>query len=134
MIKDIKTLPVEDVGIAIVQEMNELNEKIWDVYIVNFKDELLEGVLVSSTGYGTYNGTEVKTSTLRHFLDEMPPKSFKKVEPIAETVFGLNNEYWFSFYINKVMYDKKVVFLPETISEDYLRLIPIIEKRGVLIK
>ena len=67
-------------------------------------------------------------------MDEVSPKSFVKFEPMIETLFGLNNEYWVSFYINKVMYDKKYIFLPETIKEENLILIPYINKKGVMIK
>ena len=95
--------------------------------------EVKEVVLVTSTGYGMRNEEKVKTSTLRHFLDELKPNSFQKVEPISTDVFGLNNEYWVSFYINKVMYDKKFIFLAETIKEDYFTLVPVINKKGVMI-
>lgn len=133
MIKDIHPLPVKDIAVAIIQEQNEDQELVWNVYLVNMKEKPIEGVLVTSTGYGMHQDKKVKTSTLRHFLDEVPPRSFQKIEPISESVFGLNNEFWVSFYINKVMYDKKFVFLAETIKEEYLTLVPIINERGVMI-
>ena len=134
MKKDIIPPPVENIAVAVVREINDLNEFEWNVYLVNLKKEKIEGVLVSSHGYGTINEEVVKTSTLRHFLDEVGPKSFVKFEPIMETLFGLNNEYWVSFFINKVMYDKKYIFLPETIKEENFILIPYINKKGVMIK
>ena len=134
MRKDIAPPTVENIAVAIVKEQNDLNEFEWNVYLINLKKEKIEGVLVTSHGYGSLKGEEVKTSTLRHSLDEIGPKSFVKFEPIIETLFGLNNEYWVSFYINKVMYDKKYVFLPETIKEENLILIPYINKKGVMIK
>ena len=134
MKKDIAPPTVEDIGIAVIKEQNELDETEWNVYLINFKKEKIEGVLVTSHGYGRLKDEDVKTSTLRHFLDEVGPKSSVKFEPIIETLFGLNNEYWVSFYINKVMYDKKYIFLPETIKEENFILIPYINKRGVLIK
>ena len=57
-----------------------------------------------------------------------------KIEPIMEDVFSLSNEYWVSFYIDKIIYDKKFIFLPETISSEYFTQIPILNKRGVMIK
>src|SRR4030095_12386741 len=48
----------------------------------------------------------------------------KKIETIIRDVFGLNNEYWVSFYIGKDIYDKKYIFLPESIREEHLTLIP----------
>jgi hypothetical protein len=90
-------------------------------------------VLVTSTGYGELNEEKVRTSTLRHFLDEVAPKSFVKIEPIIEEVFGINNEYWLSFYLNKTMYDKRYVFLAESITEANFTTIPIMNKKGVMI-
>ena len=134
MKKDILPPPVEDIAIAVVREQNDLNEEEWNVYLINLKKEKIEGVLVTSHGYGKLNEEDVKTSTLRHFLDEVGPKSFVKFEPIIETLFGLNNEYWVSFFLNKVMYDKKYIFLPETIKEEHFILIPYLNKKGVMIK
>jgi hypothetical protein len=133
MIKDIPLLVVENVAVAIIREKNELNETVWNSYLINMKDEKLEGVLVTSTGYGQINEEKVKTSTLRHFLDEVEPKSYVKIEPIVEEVFGVNNEYWLSFYLNNKMYDKRYVFLAESISESNFTNVPIINKKGVMI-
>lgn len=134
MLKDIPENKVEDVALAIVPEYAPEGDKVWNVYLINLKNETIEGVLVTSKGYGFKEGEKVKTSTLRHFLDTVPPHDFAKVEPIVENVFGLNNEYWVSFYINKVMFDKKYLFLPETISEEFFTHIPVIDKKGVMIK
>jgi hypothetical protein len=133
MIKDIPELKVDNIAIAIVKEKNELDETVWNSYLLNLKDEKIEGVLVTSTGYGELNEEKVKTSTLRHFLDEVEPKSFVKIEPIIEEVFGINNEYWLSFYLNKTMYDKRYVFLAESITESNFTSIPLINKKGVMI-
>jgi hypothetical protein len=133
MIKDIPELIVENVAIAIVREKNEFDETVWNSYLINLKDQKIEGVLVTSTGYGELNEEKVKTSTLRHFLDEVEPKSFVKIEPIMEEVFGINNEYWLSFYFNKTMYDKRYVFLAESITETNFTTIPLINKKGVMI-
>lgn len=134
MLKDIPEQIVEDVAMAIVPEFSAEGDKVWNVYLLNLKEETIEGVLVTSKGYGFQGGEKVKTSTLRHFLDTIPAHSFAKVEPIIEKVFGLNNEYWVSFYVNKVMYDKKYLFLPETIRAEFFTHIPVLEKKGVMIK
>lgn len=127
---------VTKAAVAIVKELNEEGEAIFNVYLLNFYDEKMEGVLVTSTGYAVHHETQeqVKTSTLRHLLDEIPPNSFKKIEPIIEEVFSLNNEYWVSFWINNVMYDKKFIFLQETIKKENFVQIPLIEKMGVMIR
>jgi hypothetical protein len=134
MKKDILPPEVKDIAVAVVKEQNELAEMEWNVYLINLKAADIEGVLVSSLGYGKFNDEDVKTSTLRHFLDVVKSKNFKKIEPIVETVFGLNNEYWVSFFLNRVMYDKKYIFLPETIKEENFVLIPYLNKKGVMIK
>lgn len=134
MLKDIPENVVENVAMAIVSEKSPEGDQVWNVYLLNLKDELIEGVLVTSKGYGIQDGEQVRTSTLRHFLDVVPSKSYVKVEPIIPNVFGLNNEYWISFYQNKIMYDKKYLFLPESIRADNFIKIPIINKPGVMIK
>lgn len=134
MKKDISPPEVKDIAVAIVKEQNEHGEMEWNVYLVNLRTQDIEGVLVSSMGYGMYKEEEVKTSTLRHFLDVVKSKSFTKIEPILETVFGLNNEFWVSFFVDNVMYDKKYIFLPETIKEENFVLIPYLNKKGVMIK
>lgn len=136
MKKDIKPPKVEKVSVAVVESTNNLGKKDFDVYLINEGDASIEGVLVSSKGYGmnVNTGEKVETTMLRHFLDEMEPQSFKKIEPIMEEVLGLTNEYWVSYYLNKEMYDKKFVFVAESIhSENYIDL-PLIGKRGVLIR
>ena len=132
MIKDIHRPEVTDVGVAIIREEGE-DGFVWNVYLLNLKGELLEGVLVSSTGYGQINDEPIKTSILRHSLNNVEPLDFAKIEPIMEDLFVLNNEFWVSFYIENVLYDKKFVFLPGTISEEFFTSIPVIFKKGVLI-
>lgn len=133
MLKDIPELVVEEVAMAVVKELNKEGEEVFNVYVINLKNRILEGVLVSSTGYGTLNEKEVKTSELRHFLDTIPAKSAAKVEAIIPDVFGINNQYWLSFYLDKQIYDKKYIFLPETIREENFVQLPILQKRGVII-
>jgi hypothetical protein len=136
MRKELKGPEVTNVSVAVVKEVNELNEEGYNVYVINEYDVQIRGVLVSSKGYGKHPDSEeiIKTSMLRHYLEDMPPKSYRKIEPIMEDVFGLNNEYWVSFWINNVMHDKKFIFLPEVIQPSNYVQIPIIEKKGVLIR
>lgn len=134
MLKDIPKLKVEDIGVAIVNELNQDNELEWNVYLLNLKSEVIEGVLVSSTGYGEIDGDKKKSSTLRHFIEKVDAFSFSKIEPIIEDVFSLTNEYWVSFRWNGNIYDKKFIFLPESICEINLVQIPLLNKKGVIIK
>ena len=136
MREELKGPEVENVGVAIVEELGEDNEKIYNAYIINLKDKPLESCLVASRGYGenANNGEKINTSTLRHFLDTIPPKSPAKIEPIMEDLFGINNEFWVSFWSEEMMYDKKFIFLAETICEKNFVEIPLILKKGVFIK
>lgn len=135
MKESLKGPKVEDVYIAAVKEKGEDNSYVFNIYIINNKEVDIEGVLVSSIGYlrSEKSGEKVQTSMLRHYLETINPKEYKKVEPIMEDVFGLNNEYWVSFWVDAVMYDKKYIFLPETIKEENFTEIPLIGKKGVLI-
>ena len=123
MRKDIPVNEVKNVGVAVVEEFNtEKTELIYNVYLINFQDHPLKNVLVSSRGYGENKATgeAVKTSVLRHSLGDIDPKSFIKIEPIIEEVFGLNNEYWLSYYEGQQILDKKYIFLAETIQKKQL--------------
>ncbi|WP_443939000.1 hypothetical protein [Pedobacter sp. MW01-1-1] len=125
---------VEDIAMAVVL-MNETPEATsWTVYLVNLKNQALNNVLISSKGYGEKDGKQVKTSVLRHFIGDMDAQSFTGVEAIDPEVFGLTNEYWLSYYIDGTIYDKKFIFLPESIIDSNLIRIPLVNKPGVMIK
>ena len=134
MLKDIPKLLVEKIVVAIVQEKDEGDVLMWNVYLINLYDEEIYGVLVSSKGYGNFEGREVKTSVLRHLIGTVEPQENAKIEPLMEDLLGLSNEYWVSFYRNKQIYDKKYVFLPDSIHEENLTLIPVLNKKGVMIQ
>ena len=54
------------------------------------------------------------------------------IEPIDSAVFHLNNEYWVSYYIGQELFDKRFVFLPETIKVENLTFIRELDREGVL--
>ena len=134
MLKDIPKLIVENIIVAIVHEPGIEGELVWNVYIVNLYDEKIAGVLVTSKGYGHFEGREVKTTVLRHLIGDIDQKDYAKIEPIMTDVFGLSNEYWISFHLAKKMYDKKYIFLPESIREENFSFVPVLNKRGVMIR
>jgi len=127
---------VENVAVAVVPEVNEENTTEHYVYLLNYRDDIMEGIIITSVGYGenANTGEKVKTSTLRHCIEVLLPDEAAKIEPIMEDVFGLSNEYWVSFWVNDVMYDKKFIFLPETIQEKNYQTIPKLNKKGIMIK
>lgn len=134
MIRNVQIPTVTDVAVAVVKELNEEKEWVWSTYLINLKDVEIENVMVSSTGYGEIKNEKRLTSTLRHFIGNVEAGSFVKIEPIMEELFAINNEYWVSFYINKEIFDKKFVFLAESICEENFTQIPILNKKGVMIK
>ena len=136
MRKDIDIPVVEGISVAVVKELNEeKTAEVYNVYILNQKSEPIDDVLVSSRGYGQNKSTgeKITSSTLRHYIGSVKKKSFAKIEPIIEEVFGINNEYWVSFYVGSKIFDKKFIFLPETIVDENMVIVPLIEKTGVLI-
>lgn len=134
MIKDIPTLKVEDIALAAVPTPNdETGEDEWYIYLINKKDEPIENVLVASKGYGTVNSEKVKTSVLRHHIKIIPALSFAKVEAIMPELFAISNQYWVSFYIGSQIFDKKYVFVAESIQPKNYTEIPVIGKKGILL-
>ena len=127
---------VENVGVAVVPEINSEGATAYYVYLINFREDIMEGIIITSVGYGqnANTGEKVKTSKLRHCIEVLLPNEAAKMEPIMEDVFGLSNEYWVSFWIDSTMYDKKFIFLPESIQEKNFTMIPQLKRKGLMIK
>lgn len=134
MIKDLPENNVTDIAVAVALEGENAESKTFHVYLINLKKEPIENVLITSKGYGEKDGEQVKTSTLRHMFPVIENGSYKQVEMIDEQTFGLNNEYWVSYYIGKQIYDKKFIFLPESIIDANFIKLPVVNKPGVMIK
>jgi hypothetical protein len=133
MKKDLPENVVEEISIAVALEKESAEFKTWYVYLINLKKQPIENVLITSKGYGEKDGEQVKTSTLRHMFPQVDAESFKLIEPIAEETFGLSNEYWLSYYIGREIFDKKFIFLPESIVESNFIKLPILNKPGVMV-
>jgi hypothetical protein len=133
MLKDIDFRKVEDTAMAIIRETAE-GEKTWNAYLINTGQDIIKSILVSSKGYGEIDGQPVKTSELRQFIESMDPGAFIRVEEIRAELLPLNNEFWISFTKGDYLFDKKYVFLTETIRTDNFVQVPHIDKPGVLIK
>jgi predicted DNA-binding protein (MmcQ/YjbR family) len=127
MKKDIPFLPVQGVQVVVARKPNELNQFDWQVFIINQNDQPMHTVFVTSTGYGVQEDKKPdpqKTSTLRHFFAELQPGEHQVVESIMPDVFHLNNEYWVSYYIDNQIFDKKFIFVPDSITEQHLVRVP----------
>jgi len=135
MKKDIPIQKVEDLAIAIVPRIEEnIEEELWDTFLINLKDESIKNVLISSSGYGEIEGEERKTTTLRHFFDEIGPLDIQLIEPIQKSLFDLTNEYWVSFTFDGYMFDKRYIFVRGSITQDNFTLIPFLNRKGVMIR
>ena len=130
MKKDIDFSPVTGVDMVIAKS-EEAGEVRWDVYLINRNLIELENVMITSKGYGNQEGEPTKTSTLRHLIERIEEQSFARVEPIDPSIFHLNNEYWVSYYILDQIFDKKFVFVPDSVTENNLQYIPELDKKGI---
>ena len=119
MKQDITFDPVEGVSVAIVPDQagaGAESQPTWTVYLLNSNDFALETVLISAEGYGTQpTGETVRTSTLRYRFAQVAPHSAVPVELIDPAVFHLTNQYWVSYYVGSKVFDKKFLFVPDSI-------------------
>ena len=134
MIKDIPRLKVEDLAIAILPPAEDSNDELWDVYLINLQEELIQSVLITSRGYGELAGEKRKTATLRHFFAQIGPLQIEKIEPLPPALFNLTNEYWVSFSLNDHLYDKKYIFVQGSIDPSNFTMIPFLNRKGVMIR
>ena len=133
MKKDIQIPEVTDVFMAIVKEYNEVFQcEDWNAYLINNKDTAIEMVLIVSKGYDEDQLKE--TSLLRHKIEKLPAKSFAKVELLEESVLKLSNFFNVTFFEGNAMFEKKYLFDKGTIKEGALRMIPLLNKKGILVK
>lgn len=135
MREELKGPVVENVRMAVIPETNEEGGIQHYVYLLNQREDIMEGIIITSRGYGenVSTGEKVKTSTLRHSLEVLLPDEAAKIEPIMEDLFGLTNEYWVSFWAEDVMYDKKFIFLPDSINEKNFTEISKLGRKGVIV-
>jgi hypothetical protein len=128
MKKDIDFLPVKDVLITVARR-DGVN---WEVFLLNRSGVRIETVLVTSKGYGEQNGEKQKTSLLRHAIPQVEAGEYALIEPIDPAIFHLTNEYWVSYFIGNQIFDKKFIFVPDSIIEKNLTFISELSAEGVL--
>jgi len=121
-------------AIAIVPREDVVEDELWDTYLINLRKEPIKSVLISSRGYGEIEGERMRTTTLRHFFDEIGPEQIVPIEPIQTKLFNITNEYWVSFVHDDYMYDKKYVFVNGSIDESHFTTNPFLDKKGVMIR
>ena len=132
MKKDIVIPEAKNVMLAVVREKSGLAQDEWKVMLINNNPFPIENTLVASQGYGEKAGEPQRTSTLRHFLETVPANSSALVESIDPQLFHLSNEYWVSYYVGTHIFDRRFVFVPESISEQNLIFIKELNAEGVM--
>ena len=132
MKKDIEFPKVTGVSIAIVKRLVADNEYEWLVYLLNQNNFRLENAMVCSKGYGILDGEKRASSTLRHGFPIIESQSATFIELMSPEVFQLANEYWLSYFVDTKLFDKKFVFVPESIIDDNLVSVPILKEKGIL--
>jgi hypothetical protein len=130
MKKDIDFSPVTGVELVVTQSEKDGGVQ-WDVYLVNKNLIELDTVMITSKGYGEIEGKEKETSVLRHVIGRVEEQSYARIEPIQPELFQLNNEYWVSYFILNQVFDKKFVFVPDSIQKENLQYIPELDLMGV---
>ena len=133
MKKDLLIPEVTNVFVAVVKEYNkEFQCDDWNAYIINNKEVALEMVLIVSKGYD--EDTLAETSVMRKKLDKLPAKSFAKIELLQGEVIHISNFFNVTFFEGNQLHDKKYLFEKGSIKESALRTIPLLNKRGILVK
>lgn len=130
MKKDIKIPQVVDVLMAIVHEYNELYQCFdWNVYLINQQKNSLELVMIVAKGFDD----DTTTATMRKTIEHLPAQSYAKIEMITQEVLQLNNEFSVSFFANNKLFDKRYLFPKNAVSESTIEMIPLLNKKGVLV-
>lgn len=131
MKKDIEFPEVEGVAIAVVKEWNaEFEMDDWNAYIINENEVDIEAVIIVTQGFST----EKKTSKFRHMLGTIAANDFQKFELMQEKILSFRNEFSVTYFLNNKLYDKKFIFRKNTINENAFRDIPVLNKKGVLVR
>jgi hypothetical protein len=127
--KDIHIPEVKDVYIAVVHDYND-DYKVydWNAYIINDKAVDLEMVIIVTKGYSEAK----KTTTFRKKIELLPAKSFAKIELLLDDVLAINNRFDVSFFENNTVFEKSFEFRKNTINENALQNIPLMDVKGVL--
>jgi hypothetical protein len=131
MKKDIQIDPVENVYVAVVLEYNTIYKtNDWVAYLSNEKNVDLEMVLITSKGFDS----ERQTSEMRHKIAVLPALSIARIELLQEEVLELDNSFKVTFFENNKLYEKNFLLKKNTAKEANLRMIPSLQKKGILLK
>lgn len=71
---------------------------------------------------------------MRHGIRSVGAKSFEKIEMVQEEVLALNNEFFVTFFAEGKLYERRFVFLKNSVKQNAIKTIPVIEREGILAK
>lgn len=118
--------------VAILEYNDDFLDYTWNVYLINNSDKILESVMVVSSAFGSIDGEQRKTSTLRHAFAGVHPFESVKIEMIENSLLPFTNEFMVTYFMGNTLYDKKFVFAKNTLNDQHLTQLPLIDKVGVL--
>lgn len=129
MRKDIEIPVAKDVHVALAHDWDkDFLSKDWNAYLINNRSTAIEMVLIVSKGYDG----DTRTSTMRHAIGIIEARSFAKIELVQEEVLQLENEFFVTFYADGKLFERKYIFRKNSIEEQELKYLPILEKEGLL--
>jgi len=129
--KDIEIPESKGIYLAAVREKNEEFQSMeWNAYLINDSETSIEMALIVTKGFD--NGES--TSTMRHSIKLLPASSYAKIEYLQDEVLRLNNQFSVTYFANDKMYEKTFLFPKNSINEAALKDLPVIKKKGILVK
>lgn len=129
MKKDIEIPIVKDIHVALILEWNdEFKNNEWNAYLLNDGPTRIDLVFVVSKGYHK----DIKTATMRHSMEALESKSFQKIEFVQDEVLKLNNEFFVTYYLEGVLFEKRFLFKKDSVRKEALTQIPLLHQRGIL--
>jgi len=133
MRKDIVFPTVEGIRVAVACKDETAETPEWAVYLLNTNAFDVDNVMVVSKGYSEKEQQEQqRTSVLRQYLGTIAAGTHMQIELIDPSIFHLFNEYWVSYYVDGQIYDKKFIFVPESIISENMVYIPQLNLKGIL--
>jgi len=127
--KDIDFPTGKDVYIALVHDFNdESKTHEWIAYILNDRTTPIALVFVVSKGFLG----DTKTATMRHRMEKLAAKSYQKLEFVQKEILELNNEFYLTYYLDGKLYEKRIIFKKNSVTENNLGPVPLLHKPGIL--
>lgn len=131
MLKDIPQLEIDAKEIMVALTPSTKGDDIWDCHLINMGDNTYENILISSKGYGEVDGEYKSTTSFRHFVESLAPKTSQVIEVMPNELFDLTNEFWVSCNMAENRYDKKFYFKQGEITTDKFVTIPVLNTQGI---